>query len=87
MRESRLEKRCCSMLEKASMMTMKAGHQGWPDRLVIIRPGHHVWLEFKVGANGLTPAQKIRIPQLMEKGETVYIIREVSDLLAVLVFL
>ena len=67
--------------------TVKVGQEGWPDRLVLWTSGRHFWVETKNEEGRLTPAQKVRIKWLRDRGETVFIPKtraEVVGLLAVL---
>lgn len=82
-RESYIERRSVKILEDAGYLTMKAGKNGWPDRLVLFRllpafvshrPTQHAWIEFKQPGAPLTKAQIRRIPKLKERGEVVLII-------------
>ena len=63
---------------------IKAGTDGWPDRLVIWAPGRHFWIEFKTPTGRLTTAQKVRIPRLMARGEEIYVVTSASEALALL---
>jgi len=68
-------------------ITRKDGRDGWPDQQVIFAPGRHFWVETKNEEGRLTPAQKVRIPWLRSRGETVFIPRtraEVTELLRML---
>ncbi len=53
--------------------TVKVGWDGWPDRLVMWAPDRHFWVETKNREGRLTPAQKVRIPWMRRRGETVFI--------------
>jgi hypothetical protein len=65
--------------EALGWLAVKHGWDGWPDRQVIWAPGRHFWVETKNAEGGLTPAQKVRIPWLRRRGETVFIPTSRSD--------
>jgi hypothetical protein len=82
MLESRLEKKIVKALHEKGFESLKAGKNGWPDRLVIVGPGHHVWLEVKQPGGTLTPAQKRLLPKMADHGEPVYVVESVEEALA-----
>jgi hypothetical protein len=77
--ESRLEKKIVKALRESGFDSVKVGRNGWPDRLVITGPGHHLWLEVKQPGGSLTAAQKRLIPRMQEQGEPVYVVESVEE--------
>lgn len=78
--ERTVEAACCAALEFEFCWTLKYGREGWPDRLVFLGNGRHVWFEFKRSKFGsLTPAQRRRIPWLRRQGEKVFIVKSVAQ--------
>ncbi len=68
-----------------SCLCLKFGLRGWPDRLVLLGDGRHFWLEFKRRKFGsLTPAQRRRIPKLRRRGEPVYVVRTMPEVMQAL---
>jgi hypothetical protein len=75
--ESAVEEACCALLREHGCLALKFGKEGWPDRLVLLGNGFHVWFEFKRAKfGGLTPAQRRRIPALRKAGELVFIVKD-----------
>lgn len=56
-RESSVEKALTKKLIALGCLSMKAGQNGWPDRLYIAPNGQHFWVEFKA------PGKKVRALQ------------------------
>ena len=78
--ERSVEAACCAALEVLGYWAVKVGTDGWPDRLILLGNGHHIWFEFKRRKFGsLTPAQRRRIPQMIEAGEKVFVIKSAHD--------
>jgi hypothetical protein len=77
--EKNLERQIVADLAFMGFLTVKVGFDGWPDRLVLLGNGRHIWLELKTGSS-LRPQQKVRIAQLEKEGCRVFIIRSASDL-------
>jgi len=63
---------------------VKVGMEGLPDRLVLYAAGRHFWVETKRRDGRLTPAQKVRIPWLRARGETVFIPASRAEVVALL---
>ena len=82
--EKNLERAVVADLAFQGFLTLKVGFDGWPDRLVLLGNGRHIWLELKASEGKLRPQQKVRIAQLEQEGCRVYIIRSTSDLKAAL---
>jgi hypothetical protein len=72
-RESSLERAGQRLLEAEGWEALKVGHEGWPDRLVLMGHGVHAWVEWKAEDGDLTPAQRRRIPRLRANGELVVV--------------
>lgn len=84
-RELGIEKRGLFIIAALGWLQVKIGWEGWPDRLVIWAPGRHFWWEAKRPDGGsLTPAQKNRIKQLRDSGETVFVGAEFLELMELL---
>ena len=66
-RESKIEAVACARAEAQGWTAIKVGKNGWPDR-VFIGHGLTVWIEFKVGDNGLTALQARRHKTIKERG-------------------
>lgn len=80
--EASVEQAAVLALEALGCWCPKFGKQGWPDRLVLLGHGRHVWLEFKRQKFGsLTPAQRRRIPDMRKRGEPVFVVRTVEEAL------
>jgi len=75
-----VEQRCCELLESCGCLALKFGREGWPDRLILLGTGFHVWFEFKrLKFGSLTPAQRRRIPTLRMAGELVYVVKDAEE--------
>src|SRR5574341_219270 len=70
-KERTIEQAAVRKLRVEGLEALKVGDQGWPDRLVLLGAGRHVWIEFKAPGGRLRPAQKRRIEALIAKRETV----------------
>jgi hypothetical protein len=77
--ESSLERKVCADLAFQGFSTVKVGFDGWPDRLVLLGKGRHVWFEFKTKKGILRASQRVRIRQLERDGELVYVIRSEQE--------
>lgn len=76
--ETTVEQAAVEELEGRGFPCVKFGRDGWPDRLVLLGLGRHLWLEFKREKfSSLTPAQRRRIPRLREAGDRVEVVRSV----------
>lgn len=77
--EKSLERKVIADLAFQGFLTIKVGFDGWPDRLVLLGSGRHIWFEFKTVEGKLRPSQLNRIKQLEEEGDLVYVIRAEED--------
>ena len=77
--EASLERRVCADLAFQGISTVKVGLDGWPDRLVLLGYGRHIWFEFKTVSGRLRPAQVNRKRLLEQDGDRVYVIRSSAD--------
>lgn len=74
MRESTIEARgTMALKELFGIVSIKVGHDGWPDRLCLCRDGLHFWIEYKTPTGKLEPAQRVRINELLDRGDFVYV--------------
>jgi metallophosphoesterase superfamily enzyme len=72
--EKTIERRGIRRLQAERVLSVKLGKQGWPDRLIFMGDGKHIFWEVKRSDSGpLTRAQKVLIPILRARGETVVI--------------
>ena len=78
-REKALEKRVVGDLALQGFLTVKVGFDGWPDRLILLGNGSHVWFEFKTDVGRLRPQQINRIAMLEKEGDRVYVIRSEQE--------
>jgi hypothetical protein len=72
-REAGIESHLLACCKARGWWCLKLGRDGWPDRLIIWRPGRHFWVELKQPDGSLTAAQKVRIPKMRAAGEPVFI--------------
>lgn len=79
-REAGIEDHFIRSCERMGWSQKKEGHDGWPDRLVFHRPKQHFWVELKQPDGTLTAAQRVRIPILVLRGETVLFFDKRSDI-------
>jgi hypothetical protein len=56
---------------------------GYPDRIIMLGKGKHIWIEFKTAGGLLTPLQKAIHAQLRARGDHVHICRSARDALGV----
>ena len=81
MREASLERRGEDLLALAGFWTLKVGWDGYPDREVFRKGSDRVfWIEYKTENGLLSPIQKARCRDLVEKGQRVYVVRSVAEL-------
>ena len=73
MREKSIE-RAAKRTLRFHFPVLKVGHEGWPDDLVLLGRGRHVWLEFKTPKGRLRPAQERRIRRLRQLDEPVAVV-------------
>jgi hypothetical protein len=71
--ERNLERRCGAFAKERGCLWLKMGTAGWPDRLLILPPGIHVWIELKTGTR-VTPLQQKRIDTLHSHGAIAYVV-------------
>jgi hypothetical protein len=79
--EKTLERQVVAALAFLGFTTIKVGFDGWPDRLVLLGNGRHIWFELKQKKGRLRPQQMVRIALLEKDGERVYIIRSEDEAL------
>lgn len=84
--EAQVEARVVQYVEeRLHLWAPKFGKDGWPDRLVVLGCGKHVWFEFKRRKFGsLTPAQRRRIPAMRRAREPVYIVKTFEQAVQIL---
>jgi len=63
---------------------LKAGDQGWPDRLILLPGGKHFWVEFKTPKGRLRPAQVALFKVLTTRGDRVFVVKSTEELDAVI---
>jgi hypothetical protein len=78
-RESYIERETCKLLAQAGAVCVKVGVDGYPDRLILLGPGRHMWIEFKQPGGVLRPNQVLRIRQLQARGDLVNVLDAVPD--------
>lgn len=71
--EKNFERRCTAYCRQQKWTWLKYGTSGWPDRLLIVPGGVHVWMELKTGTK-VTPLQRKRLDTLVELGADAYVI-------------
>lgn len=79
--EQEIESEFVRRAKKAGFTVLKMqtigprGIAGYPDRLVLLGDGRHVWIEFKATGkvHHITPLQERRISQLQERGDKVLV--------------
>ena len=69
--ESDIERRLVTGVEKLGGICLKAGQDGWPDRIAILPEGRLVWVELKRPDGDLSTLQKWRIKTLRQLGQEV----------------
>lgn len=70
-REINQETRVRNALERRGIESRKDGRVGYPDRIVLLGFGCHVWIEHKSARGRLTKAQRRVFPKLEAKGEII----------------
>lgn len=78
-RESGIEAYFCDAMRHAGALAIKVGHDGWPDRLVLLGNGQHFWVELKQEKGRLRAAQEIRIEDLEHLGDRTFVVRSRAD--------
>jgi hypothetical protein len=61
---------------------IKMREPGWPDRMVILGQGRHLYVEFKTKSGKLTPRQSAVHQWLRSLGEPVYVCTTTQEVLA-----
>jgi hypothetical protein len=77
--EKTVETRTCARLRDLGCVTLKAGEEGWPDRLVLVGSARHFWIEFKTKTGRLRPVQVARLRNLERLGERVLVLDTVPE--------
>ena len=72
--ESRIEARAVKELARIGTIAIKAGRDGWPDRVVFYAPNRALLMEFKVPGKGPSKIQKVRIAELGDIDQDVHIV-------------
>lgn len=72
--ESAIEADACQRARDDGWLVMKAGENGWPDR-VFLKDGVTVWIEFKTAVGKVRHIQRHRHLQIDEHGGTVFTCR------------
>lgn len=67
-------------VERSGGLYIKAGQQGWPDRIVMLPGGRLVWVELKRNGGRLSALQRFRHAQLRERGQQVVTIWSREDI-------
>ena len=82
--ESDIERRLVTGVEKLGGVCLKAGQEGWPDRIAILPDSRLVWVELKRPDGKVASLQKWRhaiLRKLGQRVETPYTVDEVDRLL------
>lgn len=69
--ERDVEQRLVRKVEELSGLCIKAGQDGWPDRIVMLPGGVLVWVELKRKTGKLSDLQRYRRTQLEQVGQRV----------------
>ena len=69
--ERDVEQRLTRRVEALSGLCIKAGQDGWPDRIVMLPGGVLVWVELKRKTGKLSDLQRYRRTQLEQVGQRV----------------
>lgn len=83
--EVHIENRACEKIERAGCLAIKWGRFGWPDRLIVVRPGYVFFIEFKKPGEikrpneSSDPRQRLRHKDLRRMGMRVYVLDSVED--------
>ena len=78
-RESGIEAYFCEAMRRVGALAIKVGHDGWPDRLVLLGDGRHFWAELKQEKGRLRAAQEIRLEDLGHLGDEALVVRSRAD--------
>ena len=85
-RESHIEQETCAAFRRAGCECVKVGRDGWPDQLVLLRGGRHVWIELKQPRGRLRAAQRVRVRDLRAAGDRVVVVDSIPSDEAVAAF-
>lgn len=69
--ERDVEQRLVRLVEGLGGLCIKAGQDGWPDRIVMLPGGVLVWVELKRSTGKLSDLQQYRRRQLEQVGQKV----------------
>ena len=69
--ERDVEQRLARRVEALGGLCIKAGQDGWPDRIVMLPGGVLVWVELKRKTGKLSDLQRYRRAQLEQVGQRV----------------
>ena len=78
-RESGIEAYFCEAMRRVGALAIKVGHDGWPDRLVLLGDGRHFWAELKQEKGRLRAAQEIRLEDLDHIGDGTVVVRSRAE--------
>lgn len=82
--ESDVERCLCDGAKELGGECLKAGQDGWPDRLLVLPGGTLVWCELKRQGGRLAPLQRLRIMRLRDLGHRVEVVWSKADALRLL---
>lgn len=83
--EVHIENRAVEKMERAGATAVKWGRDGWPDRMIFLRPGYTFFIEFKKPGEikrpneSSDPRQKLRHKDMRRMGLRVYVVDSVED--------
>ena len=77
--EKNIEQYLVRETEKRWGVCLKAGQNGWPDRIVILPGGWCTWVELKRVGGELSPLQQTRIAKLRALGQRVRVVWTRAD--------
>jgi hypothetical protein len=69
--ERSIESRGVRWVESLGHVAQKVGRTGWPDRIILLGQGRHLWWEAKTPTGTLTRAQVVVIEKLRKRGDIV----------------
>jgi Holliday junction resolvase-like predicted endonuclease len=87
MLEKAIEARFVKECKKRGWLCLKQnviGHRGFPDRLVVLKDGQHIWVELKTSKGRLSEGQKAAIEELKVHETTVFIAYGLEEALQVI---
>ncbi len=79
MSEKAIEENVNAWLAFQGYIPLKVGHEGYPDRCIILGSGRYIWFEYKKPGGMLRPQQVNRIFKLREMGEGCYVIESLEQ--------